>query len=102
MTNSVVELPFLQSMLGLLSDSYLLNFLKDNSQYIFLSLLFLLFYKYIFALLWAYALWLFHTIWTAFFGEWNRHWDDDEEEYEEEYEDEDEEYEDEDEGGNHH
>ena len=98
MNNSLVDLPILESILSLLDNSFLLDFLKHNSQYIFLALLFLLFYKYIFALLWAFLLWLFYTIWGAFFGEWNRRWDD-----EEEYEDEDgeEEYEDEDEDEGH-
>ena len=96
--NSVVDIPFLNNILQLLQDSALLAFLRENSQYIFLSLLFLIFYRAIFALLWAFLLWLFHAIWTALFGEWNRHWTD-----EEVYEDEDdeEEYEDEDEGDDH-
>ena len=92
--NSVVDIPLLDSVLDLLKNSALLAFLRDNSQYIFLALLFLIFYKAIFALLWAFALWLWNTIRTALFGEWNRHWDDGEVVYE----DDEEEYEDEDEG----
>ena len=91
--NSVVDIPLLDSVLDLLKNSSLLAFLRDNSHYIFLALLFLIFYKAIFALLWAFALWLWNTIRTALFGEWNRHWDDEEvvyEDDEEEYEDEDE------------
>ncbi len=94
--NSVADIPLLDSVLDLLKNSALLTFLRDNSHYIFLALLFLIFYKAIFALLWAFWLWLFHTIRTALFGEWNRHWDE-----EEVYEDEDDEEEYEDEGDDH-
>ena len=97
MNNSIVDLPILKNLLWFLDNSFLLDFLKNNSEYIFLTLLFLLFYKYIFALLWAFLVWLFHTIRTAFFGEWNRDWDDEDAVYVDD-DDENEECEDEDEG----
>jgi len=90
LNTSIVQLPFLETILSMVKHSYMLDFLKNNSQYIFIALLFLLFYKYIFALAWAFSVWLFNTVWVAFM--WEREAKD-----EEEYEDDEEEHEDEDE-----
>lgn len=61
--SSVIELWFLKDFLNYLQNSSIVNFFKNNSHYIFYLLLFLLFWRFIFlilfAILEAFFRWLF-------------------------------------------
>jgi hypothetical protein len=61
--SSVIELGFLSDFMDFMSDSSIVNFFTNNSQYVFYLLIFLLFWRFIFligfAILESFLQWLF-------------------------------------------
>jgi len=67
--NIATPLAFIESITWFLDGSYFFELFRENLSWVILSLLFLIFYKAIFLLVYAFLVWIYEILRTEFFGE---------------------------------
>jgi len=67
--NISVPLSFIESMIWFFDGSYFFELFRENLSWVILSLLFLIFYKAIFLLLYAFLAWIYEVLRVEFFWE---------------------------------